>query len=235
MSKGEKRMMRARVAAVGALAAVLLLVGGCGTKADQSTPNAAPTAGSPASAASAPAAGTQAVSGTRYVVVAEQSKATYTVNEKFLNRQLPNDAVGSTSAFAGAVVVENGEIKPSKVTVDLRTLKSDESRRDQRIRSQGLESDKYPFAEFAIEQASAKIPADGTEVSLKLSGTMKIHGTSKPFAFYAKVSLKGDTLVIHADQSFDMNEFGITPPSIAGMLTVNPGVKLHVDFTGKKS
>lgn len=213
-------MHRARVAAVGAAAAVLLLVSGCGAKKVENTTQVA---------APAPSG-----SGSGYMVVKEESKATYTVNEKFLNRQLPNDAVGSTSAITGEVVVENGEVKPSKVTVDLRTLKSDESRRDQRIRTQGLESDKYPFAEFLIEKADAKIPADGSEVTLKLTGTMKIHDTAKPFTFEAKASLKGGTLVIHADQSFDMTEFGITPPSIAGMLTVNPGVKLHVDFTGKK-
>ena len=218
-------MIRVRVAAVGALAVVMLVVGGCGAKQDQTTPTAAPAASSPVPAAS----------GAQYVVVTDQSKATYTVNEKFLNRQLPSDAVGSTSTITGAVVVENGVIKPSKITVDLRTLKSDESRRDQQMHRQGLESDKYPFAEFSLEKADAKLPADGTEVSLKLSGTMKVHDTEKPFTFDAKASLKGDTLVIHADQSFDMTLFGMNPPSIAGMLTVNPGVKLHVDFTGKKS
>lgn len=237
-------MLRSKMATVGVFMA-LVIVAGCGGQAKPApaatpapapapaaTPAPAPQKEEAAKPASAPAA-----TGTKYAVVADQSLATYTVGEKFANRELPNDAVGSTSSFQGELILDGGLLKPSTVTVDLRTLKSDSSRRDSTLKTRGLETDKYPEAVFTLNgiEGADKIPADGKEVSFKLAGSMKIHGTEKPMVFDTKAKLQGDTFQLTSVVNFKMTDFGITPPSTAGMLTVKEEVKLEVKVTAKKN
>jgi polyisoprenoid-binding protein YceI len=242
------------VVLAGALAA-------CGSSTSQpgAAPTAAPAASAPTAQAAAPtaaaadaptaaadqptaaAASSGAASGTRtFTIVPEQTEASYQVQEKFLNRDLPNMAVGKTNAVTGELQVSL-DGKPSgkitKIAVDLRTLTSDQSRRDSRIRSQWLESDKYPFAEFTSTDVQG-IPesySEGQEVNLKLTGDMKIREVTKPVTFDVKGKLEGDTITGTATSKILMKDFGFDPPTVAGMLTVDDGVTLTINFTAKEA
>jgi len=227
----------------------------CGSSTSQ--PAAAPTAAlaaiasttapadAPTSAASnaptAAAAPSGAAGGTRtFAIVPEQTEASYQVQEKFLNRDLPNMALGKTQAVTGELQVSL-DGKPSgkvtKISVDLRTLTSDQSRRDNRIRTQWLESEKYPFAEFTSTDVQG-IPdsyTEGQEVSFKLTGDMKIRDVTKPVTFDVKGKLEGDTITGSASSKILMKDFGFDPPNVAGMLTVEDGVTVMINFTAKEA
>ena len=245
-----RRIWMATLAVVfaGALAA-------CGSSTSQ--PAAAPTAAlaaiasttapadAPTSAASnaptAAAAPSGAAGRTRtFAIVPEQTEASYQVQEKFLNRDLPNMALGKTQAVTGELQVSL-DGKPSgkvtKISVDLRTLTSDQSRRDNRIRTQWLESEKYPFAEFTSTDVQG-IPdsyTEGQEVSFKLTGDMKIRDVTKPVTFDVKGKLEGDTITGSASSKILMKDFGFDPPNVAGMLTVEDGVTVMINFTAKEA
>jgi polyisoprenoid-binding protein YceI len=246
------------VAFAGALAA-------CGSSTSQpaaaptaapaaAAPTAAPAAAAPTAAAAADAptaaaadaptaapAASGATSGTRtFTIVPEQTEASYEVQEKFLNRELPNMALGKTNAVTGELQVSL-DGKPSgkitNITVDLRTLTSDQSRRDNRIRTQWLESEKYPFAEFTSTdvQGTPDTYTEGQEVSFKLTGDMKIREVTKPVTFDVKGKLEGDTITGSATSKILMKDFGFDPPDIAGMLTVEDGVTVTINFTAKEA
>ncbi|HEU5098428.1 MAG TPA: YceI family protein [Roseiflexaceae bacterium] len=198
-------------------------------------PTAAPATDSPTAAPAADAAG-----GTRtFAIVPEQTEASYEVQEKFLSRDLPNMAIGKTNVVSGDLQVST-DGKPTgkitKITVDLRTLTSDSSRRDGRIRTQWLESDKYPFAEFTSTnvEGTPETYTEGQEVNLKLTGDMKIREVTKPVTFDVKGKLEGDTITGSATSKILMKDFGFDPPSIAGMLTVEDGVTITINFTAKE-
>src|SRR5262245_66193222 len=97
-------------------------------------------------------------------------------------------AIGKTSNVEGEFQFSlNGQPtgKVTKFTVDLRTLTSNESRRDNRIRRQWLESEKYPFAEFVSTEVQ-NLPAnytEGQEVSFKLVGNLTIREITRPVTF----------------------------------------------------
>jgi polyisoprenoid-binding protein YceI len=236
------------VAFAGALAA-------CGSSTSQpaAAPTAAPAAVAPtagpadaptAAASNAPTAAA-APSGTAgsartFTIVPEQTEASYQVQEKFLNRDLPNMALGKTNAVTGELQVSL-DGKPSgkvtKISVDLRTLTSDQRRRDSRIRTQWLESEKYPFAEFTSTDVQG-IPdsyTEGQEVSFKLTGDMKIRDVTKPVTFDVKGKLEGDTITGSATSKILMKDFGFDPPNVAGMLTVEDGVTVTINFTAKEA
>lgn len=206
------------------------------TAASAAEPTAAPAAQPTAAPAAEPAA-----SGMRtFVIVPDQSTASYEVQEKFLNRAAPNKAIGTTKAVEGELQLSldgqpTGQV--STITVDLRQLTSDSSRRDSRIRSEWLESDKYPFATFTsteVQGAPASY-ADGQEVSFKLVGNMTIREITKPVTFDVVGKLQGDTITGTATTQLLMKDFGFDPPNIAGILTVEDGVTVTVTFTAKES
>jgi len=179
-------------------------------------------------------------SGRTFRIVPEQSETRYEVQEQFLDRDLPNKAVGKTNAIEGEFQFSTDGKPAGKVTtikVDLRTLTSDSPRRDGRIRTQWLESDKYPYAEFTSTEAQ-NLPesySEGQEVSFKLTGDMKIREVTKPVTFDVRGKLQGDTVTGTATAPIRMTDFGFDPPSIAGVLTVEDPVTLAIDFTAKEA
>jgi polyisoprenoid-binding protein YceI len=236
------------LAFAGALAA-------CGSSTSQ--PAAAPTTAPAAPAADAPAAAepttaasadaptaaaaTSAAAGTRtFTIVPEQSEASYEVQEQFLNRDLPNQAIGKTNAVQGEFQISL-DGKPSgkvtNITVDLSKLASDESRRDNRIRQQWLESSKFPNAVFTSTEAQGLPEAytEGQDVNFKLTGDMTIRDVTKPVTFDVTGKLQGDTITGSATTQILMKDYGIDPPSIAGMLTVKDGVTIKLNFTAKEA
>jgi len=214
------------VAFAGALAA-------CGSSTSQ--PAAAPTAAPAAPAPSGAASGTRT-----FTIVPEQTEASYQVQEQFLSRDLPSQAIGKTNAVTGELQFSL-DGKPSgkvtNITVDLSKLTSDERRRDNRIRQQWLESNKYPNAVFTSTDAQG-LPesyTEGQDVNFKLTGDMTIHDVTKPVTFDVTGKLVGDTITGSAMTQILMKDFGIDPPSIAGMLTVKDGVTIKFNFTAKEA
>jgi polyisoprenoid-binding protein YceI len=236
------------IAFAGALAA-------CGSSTSQ--PAAAPTSSTSSGQAAAPAAAaptalaaaaatvvpapSSAAGGTRtFSIDPAQSEASYEVQEQFLSRDLPNQAIGKTNAVTGQLQFSL-DGKPSgkvtNVTVDLSKLTSDEGRRDNRIRQQWLESNKYPNAVFTSTDAQGlpETYTEGQDVTFKLTGNMTIRDVTKPVTFDVIGKLVGDTITGSATTQIMMKDFGIDPPSVAGMLTVKDGVTIKLNFTAKEA
>jgi polyisoprenoid-binding protein YceI len=226
--------MTRKMVAAAVLASALALLAGCGGKAPQ---QAQPVqASQPAPQQVQPVQASQpAQVGGPYQIVAAESHAQYSVHEKFLDKNLPNVAVGKTTALQGALVLADGKLQPSTVTVDVSTLKSDSDKRDGRVKKQALETDKFPTAEFTITGVDGvQAFPEGQEVSLKLAGKLKIHGVEKPWTWDAKGLMQGGTFKLTATTSFKMSEFGITPPNIINLIAVDDSAQLDVAIVAKK-
>ncbi len=175
-------------------------------------------------------------------IVAEQSEASYQVSEEFFNRPLGLvNAIGRTNAIEGEFQLNMSgnqvQLVDNHFTVDLRTLTSDEARRDQRIRNEWLESDTYPWAEFtatAIQDFPANA-VEGQDVPFKLVGDMTIREVTKPVTFDVVARLDGNTFTGTATMNLLMGDFGFEPPSILGMLEVTDGVIVTVNFVAQEA
>jgi polyisoprenoid-binding protein YceI len=220
-----------------AILAAMLAVGlvACGNSTSQPSAPTTQAAARPAASSGGAANGART-----FTIVPEQTEASYEVQEQFLNRDLPSQAIGKTNAVSGELQL-NLKGKPSgkvtNITVDLRTLTSNESRRDNRIRQQWLESQTYPYAVFTSTDAQG-IPesyTEGQDVSFKLTGDMTVHNVTRPVTFDVTGKLVGDTITGSAKTQILMKDFGIDPPSIAGMLTVKDGVTITINFTAKEA
>jgi polyisoprenoid-binding protein YceI len=202
--------------------------------------------GAPAAVATSPAAEVAAVqsgasapstgSARTFRIVPAESEASYEVQEKFARLPAPSKAVGRTSSIEGDFRLATGEaatLLANRFAVDLRTLKSDSDRRDQLIREQWLESNRFPMAEFTatrVEQLPAAV-VEGQEVPLRIIGDMKIRDVTREVAFDTRAMLQGSTLSGTATTFLLMRDFGFEPPSILNIVTVEDGVNLSVRFT----
>ena len=176
----------------------------------------------------------------RYRVVAERSEARYLVREQLASLNFPNDAVGTTSAVEGSLALDaRGRVLPSdsRFTVDLRTLRSDEARRDNYLRRNTLETDHYPNAVFVATEVRGlpvPLPQTGT-VSFDLVGDLTIRDATRRLTWEATATVNGQEVTIRARTAFRFAEFGLRVPRVASVLSVEDTIRLEIDLLLRRS
>jgi polyisoprenoid-binding protein YceI len=172
---------------------------------------------------------------TRLVLAATGNEARYRVREQLAGVDFPNDAVGVTSAITGEIVLDDaGKVIPgrSKITVDLRTLKSDRERRDGFIQRRTLETETHPMAVLEVTGITglAHPLATSGVLAFALTGNLTIHGTTKPTTWQVTATAGADGFRGSAKTSFTFEEFGLTKPRVAMVLSVEDTIGLEYDF-----
>jgi len=167
--------------------------------------------------------------------VAAGSVAGYRVREKLAALPAQSDGVGRTESVTGTVTLRsNGSqlvAEGVNVEVDVSTLKSDpaETRRDNRIRTTGLQSDQFPKATFT-STSPVVLPAAiaaGEAVKADVTGQLTIHGVTKEVTIPLDVRVTGSQGEVVGSLKFPFSDFGMTPPSIGGFVTVEPDATLE--------
>jgi len=164
------------------------------------------------------------------------SEAAYFVDEELASVGIPSTAKGSTKEISGTLyltgdgaAVATGQT--SSFTVQLRNLTSDKSMRDQRVQ-QALETSRYPTATFTIASANGYNPAiaDGQEQTMQLSGSLELHGVTKPVAWEVKAYRQGNVISALATVTVKFSDFNITPPTFQGLLSISDQATLQVQL-----
>ncbi len=204
----------------------------------QGPPAGAPPGGGPPRQGQAPPPPTPPTAGA-HLEIAEGS-ASYKVTEQFVGINFPNDAIGTTTTVTGAITIAaDGSIASgSKLSFDLRALKSDQDQRDNYVRTRALETDKFPMAEFVptkIKGLSVMIPTQG-QTGFELTGNMTIHGVTKEMTFQGIATFNRDSTVAgRAKTEFTFDTFGIAQPKIARLMSVDNKVVLDLVFKFKRT
>lgn len=174
--------------------------------------------------------------------IAEGTKARYKVREQLAGISFPSDAVGTTEAVTGMLVVNpDGSIDGtrSKLTVDLRTLKSDQQMRDGYIQKNTLESEKFPMIEFVPKRATGlpvPIPAGmGAQAGFQLIGDMTLHGVTKEATWNVVATFGNDQVAGRATTTLQFATFNLTKPSLARLMSVDDKIDLEIEFRAKRS
>ena len=217
------------------------------TLSDQPAPTSAPAttaapgpAGTTATTTAAPTgAAPSALAGTWNV--AAGSTAGYRVREKLAALPAKSDAVGRSTAVTGSVKVEGSgadlTASDARFEVDLTKLVSDDSRRDNRIRTDGLQTNQFPRATF-VSTRPIPLPAEtasGQAVKATAEGDLTIHGVTKRVTIPLDIRVTGNTGELVGSLGFPMSDFRITPPSIAGFVTVDPDATLEFKLVLQKA
>ncbi len=172
---------------------------------------------------------------TLFSIAPESSEARYRVREQLVQRDLPNDAVGTTNNVVGSIVVDqNGAIAPeqSRIAVDTASLESDSARRDNYVRQNTLETQEYPTAEFVVREAPGlpnPLPTSG-EAQFQVMGDLTIHGVTRPATWEATARFDEQGAMASATTRLTLTDFGMTPPRVGPVLSIEDEARLELDL-----
>jgi len=115
------------------------------------------------------------------------------------------------------------------VKVALANLTTGISLRDEHMRNNYLEVEKFPEAVVAVERSKLKFPAKGVNVRDQVPGAMTIHGVTRTVTLSYAAVARGEKIAVEGSAPIDLRDFGIRVPSYLGV-GVDPHVKLKVHF-----
>ena len=171
----------------------------------------------------------------KFTIGATGNEARYRVREQLMGKDLPNDAVGATSAITGTILAyPDGRIvkDSSKIVIQVDSLKSDKDRRDGFLRRRTLETEKFPTVELIpteIRGFNGKLPASGT-ATFQLLGDLVIKGVAHPTVWNVTARAEGNDVAGSATTAFTFKDVGLDQPKVPVVLSVADTIKLEYDF-----
>ncbi len=168
-------------------------------------------------------------------VAREGNEVRYRVREQLVGRDLPNDAVGVTSAVSGVIALDaQGNVIPgsSRIVVDVTGLRSDQERRDGYLQRRLLETEQYPTVEFhptALRGISLPLPSSGSR-TFELSGDLTVKGVTRPTTWQVNARFANQRITGSAATAFTFEHFGLTQPRVPVVLSVADTIRLEYDF-----
>lgn len=171
----------------------------------------------------------------RLVPDSSGNEARYRVREQLARLAFPSDAVGKTSAVTGALVVtRDGTIDRarSRFIVDLRTLATDQARRDNYVRRNTLQTDSFPTMEFVPEAAVGLVrpfPRTGA-ATFQLTGDLTLHGVTRPSTWHVVAQFADTAITGTASTRFTFGDFNLAIPRVGLVLSVEDDIRVEYDF-----
>ncbi|GAA4665408.1 hypothetical protein GCM10025780_03430 [Frondihabitans cladoniiphilus] len=128
--------------------------------------------------------------------------------------------VGTTSKVSGQVTFSGDTLSAATVTVDVATIATDSSSRDEYFRTSALETDLHPTATFTL---TAPVEATGLDegklASFSATGTLELHGVTKTVTVPLKAALAGKGAEVSGSIPITFSDYKVVAPSL-GFVTV---------------
>jgi polyisoprenoid-binding protein YceI len=124
---------------------------------------------------------------------------------------------------SGTVTIEGMTVTTAEITADLSTLKSDDDRRDNQLRRQAIETDRYPTATFSLTQP-IELPAEaaqGKAVNVIATGDFTLHGLTRSVQIPLQARLESDRVVLIGSLDITFADYGIAKPNSFLVLSVD--------------
>ncbi len=145
-------------------------------------------------------------------------------------------AIGVTKDLEGTIIFDSkGKIHsqyPSEIVVNLATLKSDSSLRDNYLKNNSLEINKYPKLTLTVKNVEQlEWPfIEGVYQSFKLYGDLEIHGVLRPSVWNVEAILENGNITGTAKTQFSFGDFNIKIPKVY-VVYVEDKIELEIDFS----
>src|SRR5262245_12020567 len=155
---------------------------------------------------------------TRVDFVGGDSEARYRAQEVLVGRGA-NEAVGTTRNVSGTIQVEtDGTItaEQSRIMVDLTSLQSDSSTRDNYIKRNTLQVAEFPNAVLVVTGAPGlpvPLPTSGS-ATFELVGDLTVHGVTRPTTWKATATFAEREVTGSATWTGRLTSVGRTTPRV---------------------
>jgi polyisoprenoid-binding protein YceI len=141
-------------------------------------------------------------------------------------------AVGRTSEVTGTVSMQGTTVTAATFEANLQALASDESRRDNALRNQALETDVYPTATFVLSEPIelGEPLADGAILSVVARGELTVHGVTQIVELPLEAQYTGGVLVVVGSLDISLEDYGIDQPSAPAVVSVSDTATLELQL-----
>lgn len=161
--------------------------------------------------------------------VAPGSVAGYRVQETLLGQG--NTAVGRTSAISGSLTVSNNVLTNATFSVDMATVTSDRSARDQQFRTRIMDTAAYPTSQFVLTQP-VSLGGLGDQASLTVAGNLTLRGLTKPVTVPVTLTRTAGGVNVTGSLQITFADWSIPNPTNSIAQTGNQGIlEFSVNFT----
>ena len=162
-------------------------------------------------AASVPLAGTWKVT--------SGSQAGYRVQEVLFGQS--TTAVGRTSSVTGQLVIAGDQVSSATFTVDLTTVHSDKSQRDDQFQTRIMDTAQFPHATFTTTApiTLSPVPANGVTIHVSATGNLTLHGVTRSVTVPLTARRAGDVIQVSGSIPVVFADYQIPNPSAAGVVT----------------
>jgi polyisoprenoid-binding protein YceI len=160
----------------------------------------------------------------------------YRVTEKLVANVVESTATGRTDNVTGTLTIDGTTVSEATVTADLRDLESDNSFRDGRIKSSGLESDRFPDAKFVLTEpiTLSKIPQPGETITAQASGEFTLHGVTKSVTIPIQGRWDGKDVQIVGKLPITFGDYNISAPTAPAVASVDDHGEMEFQLFFKK-
>lgn len=194
-----------------------------GATTTSSTPATATSAAArPAAPATGGAAVGEGVDGTWQLAAGQENFVGFRIDEE-LTGIGANTVVGRTPAVTASFELADGTVSATTVEADVTLLTTDSDRRDNALRTLGLETDRFPtvtFGQTGPVQLSA-VPEVGDTVSATIPGELTLHGVTRPIEVPVQAELREPNLIkVVGTQTIAITDHGMTKPVVGPVLSV---------------
>ena len=157
-----------------------------------------------------------------WVVDQANSFAGYRIGEELANIGTVT-AVGRTSDVVGTLEFAATAVTSLEVTVDMTTLESDRSQRDNALRTRGLETSDFPTASFVLTEPLdlGAVPGEGDQFAGTAAGDLTLHGVTNSITMDLEGSLVGGIVVVVGSTDVTLTDYDIEAPTGFSVLTIN--------------
>ena len=148
------------------------------------------------------------------------SRAGYRVDEVLFGQD--TEAVGRTDDVTGNVAIDETTVGSATFTVDLKSVSSDQTRRDNQFHGRIMDTDTHPNATFELTRPIVleSAPANLTKITVQATGRLTLRGTTRPVTFDLAARRNGDTIEVNGSIPVRFADYGI-PDASFGPATVD--------------
>jgi polyisoprenoid-binding protein YceI len=156
----------------------------------------------------------------------------YRVTEKLFANISESEATGRTDNVDATMTIDGTTITDVTVTADLRELTSDNSFRDGRLRSSGIESDQFPEAKFVMTEpiTLSAAPAAGETITTEATGDFTLHGVTKRVTIALEGRWDGRQVQVVGNMPIVFSDYGITAPTAPAVASVDDNGEMELQL-----
>jgi polyisoprenoid-binding protein YceI len=161
----------------------------------------------------------------------------YRVTEKLFANISDTEATGRTDNVTGSMKIDGTTVSDVTVTADLPDLTSDNSFRDGRIKTEGLESDKFPEAKFVLTKpiTLSAVPTAGQTITADATGEFTLHGVMKTVTISLEGRWDGKQVQIVGKLPILFGDYNITAPTAPAVASVDDHASMELQLFFSKS